>query len=155
MSGGPPPPVDPLRHIGLLREEIRFEHQLIANRLSTLLTAQPFLLTAFAVAALPEVRRHQPFVWFAYAIVLPAAGLVVALLALLAVVEGERRLRLLRRRLYEDGELAGLAERVCPPLDAWGQALSLFYAVALPALFALAWICVAAVVIWSLAQSQP
>jgi hypothetical protein len=154
MSGGQPPPVDPLRHIGLLREEIRFEHQLIANRLSTLLTAQPFLLTAFAVAALPEVRRHQPFVWFAYGIV-PAAGLVVALLALLAVVEGERRLRLLRRRLYEDGELAGLAERVCPRLDAWGQALSLFYAVALPVLFALAWIGVAVVVIWSLAQSQP
>jgi len=154
MSEGQQPPVDPLRHIGLLREEIRFEHQLIANRLQALLMVQPFLLAAFAVAAAGEAQHRQHFLWFSYGIV-PVVGLVVALLALLAVAEGERRLRLLRRHLYEDKELKDLADKVCPRLDSWAQTFSLFYAVALPSVFALAWIYVAGMGISLLVQGGP
>src|SRR5215831_18679104 len=89
MSEEQQPPMYQLKQIGLLREEIRFEHQLIANRLSALLMVQPFLLAAFAVAAAGEAQHRQHFLWFSYGIV-PVVGLVVALLALLAVVEGVR-----------------------------------------------------------------
>jgi hypothetical protein len=153
MSEGQQPLPEPFDRIKLLREEIRFEHQLIANRLSMLLTAQPFLLTAFAVAAAGDPQRRKHFSWFSYGIV-PVVGLVVVLFALLAVVEGERRLRRLRRHLYEDANLAGLADKVCPRLDARGQALSLLYAVALPAVFAVAWLYILATGIWLLAQGQ-
>jgi hypothetical protein len=61
MSEGQQPPLDPLRLVGLLRKEIQFEHQLIANRLSALLRVQPFLLAAFAVAAAGEAQHHQHF----------------------------------------------------------------------------------------------
>src|SRR5947209_19242411 len=120
MSKGQPPPVDPMSHVKLLREEIRFEHQLIANRLVVLLTGQPFLLAAFAVAARVEAPHRQHFMWFSYGII-PVVGLLIALLALLAVAEGERRLRMLRERLYDNGELAGLADKVCPRLDPRAQ----------------------------------
>ena len=56
--------LNPFKRISLLRGEIRFEHQLIANRLSALLTVQPFLLAAFAIAATGEARHHQHFGWF-------------------------------------------------------------------------------------------
>jgi hypothetical protein len=137
----------------LLREEIRFEHQLIANRLSALLMVQPFLLAAFAVAAAGESQHRQHFIRFSYGIV-PVVWLVVALLALLAVVVGERRLPLLRRHLNENKELRDLADKVCPRLDPRAQTLSLLYAVALPAVFALAWIYVAGMGIRLLALSQ-
>ena len=154
MSEGQQPRVDPLTQIGLLREEIRFEHQLIANRLSALLMVQPFLLAAFAVAAAGEALHRQHFIWFSYGIV-PLVGLVVSLLALLAVVEGDGRLRLLRRRLYEeDSELASLADKLCPRLRPRAQTMSLFYAVALPVVFALAWVYIAGMGIWLLAQGQ-
>jgi hypothetical protein len=113
MSQGQPALADSLKYIRLLREEIRFEHQLIANRLSALLTVQPFLLSSFAIAATGEARHHLHFIWFSYGIV-PLVGLLLALLTLLAVVEGERRLRTLRGRLYDDRELADLANKVCP-----------------------------------------
>ena len=60
MSEGQQPPLDPLKLVGLLRKEIQFEHQLIANRLSALMV-QPFLLAAFAVAAAGEAQHHQHF----------------------------------------------------------------------------------------------
>jgi hypothetical protein len=151
MSEEQPAPVDPLKQISMLREEIRFEHGLIANRLSAMLTVQPFLLAAFAVAATVEAQHRQRFIWFSYGIV-PVVGLLVAVLALLAMLEGERRLRLLRKLLYEDGRLAALADRVCPQLDPRAQTISLFYAAALPAVFALAWIYVAGMGVWLLAQ---
>jgi hypothetical protein len=84
----------------------------------------------------------------------PVLGLVLALFALLAVVEGERRLRTLRERLYDDRELADLANKVCPPLDPRAQAISLFYARALPAVFALAWVIVAGMGILLLAHGE-
>jgi hypothetical protein len=125
--------------IRLLREEIRFEHQLIANRLSALLTVQPFLLAAFAFAATGEPRHHEHFIWFSYGVI-PVIGLVVALVTLLAVVVGEQRLRHLRKSLYHEGSLADLAKLICPGLSRGAQAMSLSYAVALPVVFALAWI---------------
>ena len=151
MSEGQPSQLEPLTHVGLLREEIRFEHKLIANRLSALLTVQPFLLAAFAVAAAEETEHRQHFAWFSYGIV-PLVGFVVAILALLSVVEGERRLRMLRRRLYDDSGLAELADKVCPRLEPRSQTLSLFYAVALPVVFAVVWIYVAAMGISLLAH---
>lgn len=151
MNKGQCEPIEPVKHIGLLREEIRFEHQLIANRLSALVTVQPFLLAAFAIAATREAPHRQHVVWFSYGIV-PVVGLVVALLALLAVLEGESRLRLLRRRLYEDPLLGPLASDVCPRLDSRAQTRSLFYAVAFPGVFALAWIYIAGMGIVLLVQ---
>jgi hypothetical protein len=137
MSEGQP--LSPLKHVELLRDEIRFEHTLIANRLSVLLTGQAFLMAAFAVAASGNEEHREHFLWFAYGVV-PMVGLVVALLVLLAVVEGERRLGELRRRLYEDKELKGFAEKVCPQLlSCFGRCISLFYVVAMPVVFAVAW----------------
>jgi hypothetical protein len=151
MSSRQLEPMDPMRHIGLLREEIRFEHQLIANRLSALVTVQPFLLAAFAIAATREAPHRQHVLWFSYGLV-PVVGLVVALLALLAVLEGERRLRLLHRRLYENDLLGPLANDVCPRLDSGAQTRSLYYAVAFPGVFALAWIYIAGMGILLLVQ---
>jgi hypothetical protein len=48
-----------LKFIGMLRDEIRFEHQLIANRLSASLTVQPLLVGASTVEALLARNRHQ------------------------------------------------------------------------------------------------
>jgi hypothetical protein len=79
--------LDPLKQVSLLREEIRFEHTLIANRLAALLTVQPFLLAAFAIAAASKAQFQQHLNWFSYGIV-PAVGFVVAALALVAVVAG-------------------------------------------------------------------
>lgn len=147
MEDRPATPVDPVKKIELMRREMQFEHQLISTRLSALLAGQPFLLAAFAVSARWEAHHHQQLVWF-YSVI-PVVGFLVAILALLAVLEGERRLQVLRERLYNrDRDVAELAEQMCPRLSPRQRTLSVFYAVALPAVFALAWIYVAIVGIW-------
>jgi hypothetical protein len=151
MNEGQQPAMDPTSQVKLLREEIRFEHKLIANRLTVLLTGQPFLLTAFAIAARVEEPHRRHFLWFSYGIV-PVIGLVIALVAYLAVREGEQRLGKLRELLYDDPALARLANKVCPPLDPRAQKRSLYYAKALPVVFGLAWVYVAGMGIWLLSQ---
>jgi hypothetical protein len=138
----------------LLREEIRFEHQLIANRLSALLTAQSFLLTTFAVATRREAPPYPEFVWFWYGII-PAVGLIMALLVLRAVAAGEHRLEDLRNFLYGDGSsLAEFAQKVCPALGPGTQRKSLLYAKALPVVFAAVWSCAAVAGIWWWARGR-
>jgi hypothetical protein len=107
--------------------------------LAALLMVQPFLMAAFAVATAGEAQHRQHFHWFSFLLV-PLVGLVVALVALLAVLLEELRLFRLRRRLYNDLQLANLADNVCPNLGPCAQATSLFYAVALPVVFGGAWV---------------
>src|SRR5256885_16413110 len=55
-----------------LREEIRAEHSLIANRLTWYVTSQSFLVTAFAIS------RGAGFIWFHWfsTLLLPLIGLI-------------------------------------------------------------------------------
>lgn len=134
----------PFDRVKLLREEIRFEHGVIGTRLAALLVSQPFLFAAFAVAGQGTTRHpYLAFEWFPYVMV-PLMGLLSSFLVLLGISEGIRRIRKLREHLYGQGsEFAAIAEKICPPLDKRGQAISLLYAVALPVLFLLGWLAIA------------
>src|SRR2546423_15555296 len=61
---------DPSFEYQIIREEIRAEHSLIANRLSWYVTSQSFLVTAFAIS------RGNGFVWFHWfsTLLLPIIG---------------------------------------------------------------------------------
>src|SRR2546423_12416334 len=63
---------DPSFEYQIIREEIRAEHSLIANRLSWYVTSQSFLVTAFAIS------RGAGFTWFHFfsTLLLPIIGIV-------------------------------------------------------------------------------
>src|SRR5438094_4527619 len=65
-----------------LREEIRAEHTLIANRLSWYVTSQSFLVTAFAIS------RGAGFTWFHWfsTLLLPIIGFVSSALILPSIL---------------------------------------------------------------------
>jgi hypothetical protein len=133
--------------VKLLREEIRFEHELIFRRLAALLVSQPFLFATFALASQGK-HPYMTFEWFPY-VAVPAMGLISSIVVLVGIYEGLRRIHLLREFLYgKEGELAAVAERICPHLDRRGQAMSLLYAVALPMLFLVGWLTIAWVGVW-------
>lgn len=78
-----------------IRDEIRAEHSLIANRLAWYVTSQSFLVTAFAIS------RGNSFAWFQWfsTILLPAIGLSTSALIFPSIAGASRTIKLWHGKL--------------------------------------------------------
>ena len=77
-----------------IRDEIRAEHTLIANRLAWYVTSQSFLVTAFAIS------RGNGFVWFPWfsTILLPAIGFTASALIFPSIAGACQTIKLWHRK---------------------------------------------------------
>ncbi len=129
-----------LEQIKFLREEIKFEHKQIADRLSPFVTAQSFVTTAFAVSAQNADHSYSRFVWYAYKIVVPF-GFFSAILVLCAIGVGVYRLHKLRKMLFDKSNET-VRSRILPSSSPLAHYISLIYAFGLPLLAIGIWIVV-------------
>src|SRR5437588_7070215 len=86
-----------------IRNEIRAEHSLIANRLSWYVTSQSFLVTAFAIS------RGAGFTWFHWfsTLLLPIIGIVSSALIFPSILGACSTIKLWhdkQRLLFEQNE---------------------------------------------------
>ncbi len=72
-----------------LREEVRFEHRLVGQRISWYVGSQAFLVTAFAIAA--SGVRPSATNWFSYGL-LPLLGIILSGLICPAATSASRRI---------------------------------------------------------------
>jgi hypothetical protein len=82
--------IDPVFEFQTFRDEIKSEHNLIASRLNWYVTAQSFLIIAFAIA---EATGFTWFRWFSR-VLLPAVGFLASLLILPSVVAALKTIQL-------------------------------------------------------------
>jgi hypothetical protein len=129
-----------LEEIKFLREEIKFEHKQIADRLSPFVTAQSFVTTAFAVSAQNADHSYSRFVWYAYKIVVPF-GFFSAILVLCAIGVGVYRLHKLRKMLFHES-YETVRSRILPSSSPLAHYISLVYAFGLPFLAIGIWVVV-------------
>jgi len=89
--------ISPQSEYQQLRDEIRAEHTLIANRLTWYVTSQSFLVTAFTIS------RGAGFNWFHWysTTLLPALGFVASLLIFPSIVGACETIRLWHRKQHE------------------------------------------------------
>ena len=129
-----------LEQIKFLREEIKFEHKQIADRLSPFVTAQSFVTTAFAISAQNADHSYSRFVWYAYNIVVPF-GLFSAILVLCAIGVGVYRLHKLRKMLFHES-YETVRKSILPSSSPLAHYISLIYAFGLPFLAIGIWLIV-------------
>jgi len=126
-----------LERVKFIREEIKFEHKQIADRLSPFVTAQSFVTTAFAISAQNADHSYSSFVWYAYWVVIPF-GFLSALLVLCAISIGVYRLSKLRDMLFKKCDQE-VRQSLLPDSSPTAHGVSLFYAFGLPSLMMLIW----------------
>ncbi len=80
----------PDKEYQFIREEIRAEHGLIANRLTWYVTSQSFLVTAFAISRGNGFKWHP---WFSTHL-LPAIGFCISLLVFPSIAGASATIRL-------------------------------------------------------------
>ena len=73
-----------------IRDEIRAEHSLIANRLTWYVTSQSFLVSAFAISRGNGFHWHP---WFS-TLLLPLVALITSLLVLPSIVGARKTIQL-------------------------------------------------------------
>ncbi len=132
-----------IERIKFLREEIKFEHTQIANRLTALLTSQSFLFMAFALSAIGSRRELAEFRWFSFETLAPLAIVTASLLGL-GVVTAFIRLSKVRAMLFEKKVTHPIREelrdRYLPDWSPGKHILSLAYAAVIPLVIVLAWL---------------
>jgi hypothetical protein len=84
------PELPPGSEYQAIRDEIRAEHTLIANRLTWFVTSQSFLVTAFAISRGNGFHWHP---WFS-TIMLPTLGFVSAALVFPSIVGASKTIQL-------------------------------------------------------------
>ncbi len=123
-----------------VRDEIRFEHAVLGNRISAYLASQAFLMTAFAISSRFEHRTYVDILFFSF-FGIPILGLYITSYIIPAVEETISRLGTQRSKIYTRGlPLYEITERLRPELDNSKHNMSLKYAQKLPLAFGVAWI---------------
>ncbi|MGE5445145.1 MAG: hypothetical protein ACM3SR_11185 [Ignavibacteriales bacterium] len=121
----------------MIRDEIRSEFGLIANRLSWYVTSQSFLVTAFAIS------RGIGFNWYSWfsTVLLPALGLISSALIFPSIVGASKTINLWHqryKRFLEQNPKFQQAFELNRP--SWIHTLSLLFPTLIPPLFGLFWI---------------
>lgn len=130
-----------------VRDEIRFEHTVLGNRISAYLASQAFLITAFAISSRFEHRAYVDVLFFSF-FGIPILGLYITSYIIPAVEETISRLGLQRSKIYTPGlPLYEITHRLRPELDNSKHNMSLKYAQKLPLAFGIAWI---VILLWGL-----
>ena len=131
------PDLDPSYEYQMIRQEIRAEHALIANRLTWYVTSQSFLVTAFAIS------RGNGFIWFRWfsTILLPAVGFVASVVIFPSIVGACKTIRLWhqkQRELFQrHSEFdAAFGLQRAP----WIERRGLLFPKLMPVLFAVLWV---------------
>lgn len=133
------PSLDPLAEYQNIRDEIRSEHNLISSRLNWYVTAQSFLIIAFAIA---EGTAFTWFVWFSRAL-LPVTGLLCSVLIFPSVAAACATLELWHAK--QDTLLAkgpDLAAAFQLKRQSWLHKGSLLFPKLVPVLFGVFWLIV-------------
>ena len=112
-----------------VREEIRFQHDLIGHRVGSYITAQAFLFTAFATAQAVDGQK-----WFSF-LLLPLIAIGVSLLILMAIVAACTRIDK-QRSIHRHFDRK---EYVLPKRATGDHQQSLWYAKGMPWVFVVAW----------------
>jgi hypothetical protein len=144
----------PLKYIMFIRDEIRFEHSVLGNRVSAYVTSQAFLFTAFATSTLVEgdavFAQYFASVCFPY-IMLPIFGIDISVVIWIAVIETCRRIESQRSLLYYDNSpLKASIEALRPNgRGTFGHNRSLMYSKVLPWACASLWMLIYLVgIVW-------
>ncbi len=138
--------------IKLLREEIKFEHNLMSSRLTAFVNSQSFLFAAYALSGLMEHRHHPALMWFSHLMV-PTIGILFSVLLWFALAQGRVRLDALNVRLHDRlYNLNGkprweFADDLCLPSPR-SRAQSLRFLSGVPLIVGVAWVAVGALSAW-------
>jgi hypothetical protein len=147
-----------------IRDEIRFEHSLLGQRVSWLLASNAFLLAAFAessqqaISSFPEAKLSDALLPF---YVIPLFGLVSSFMLIPAVTEAARRITQQRELLYTPGHHLGLeplTQVLRPGRGNTAHNRSVQYARWMPYLCVVLWLGIGLagqVVAWSRKGSEP
>jgi hypothetical protein len=129
-----------------IRDEIKFEHSLLGQRVSWLLASNAFLLAAFA-ASTQQLIRDFPATSFVSAFlpfyVIPMFGLISSVMLVPAVNEAARRINDQRKLLYTPDHHLGLeplTQILRPGRGNTAHNLSVQYAVVMPVLCIILWV---------------
>jgi hypothetical protein len=147
MSEEKPPQHEPslFERMKFVRDEIRFEHTVLGNRISAYLASQAFLMTAFAISARAEPRTSIDMVIFSF-MGIPTLALLISFYIKRAVNETINRLKIQRNLIYgNDSPLRHITNELRPESDFKPHNRSLRYAENIPIFFFVAWLLV---VIW-------
>lgn len=129
--------LDAFECVKFMREEIRFQHTLLSNRISSLLASEAFLFTAFAISRGSQTSGQ--LVWFWHWL-LPVSGAALAFLALPSVWGAIDRTSE-QRELLQQYDLSG----ILPATDKWDRmrhSLSLAFSLICPIFIGVLWIIV-------------
>lgn len=140
-----PPRANPsdFDRIKFIREEIRFEHSVLGNRISAYLAAQAFLMTAFAISSHHEHRRLLDMTLFSY-FGLSILGIAISWFILVAVNETDKRLTTQRMLIYgHKSPLRNLIAQLRPEIDDDPHNKSLRYARWVPKVIVIMWVLIA------------
>jgi hypothetical protein len=122
-----------------VRDEIRFEHTVLGNRISAYLASQAFLMTAFAISARVEHRANVDMLIFSF-IGIPVLAQFITHYIIHAVDETIERLAKQRSLIYTKGlPLYEISDRLRPEIDHSHHNMSLHYASKTPRFFRVAW----------------
>lgn len=133
-----------LARIQFIREEIRFEHTVLGNRISAYLASQAFLVTAFAISGQAIHRSQLDYMLFAY-LVLPLVGALISRWIYLSVAESVARIDKQRALIYcQSSPLRPLIDQLRPEVGNKEHRRSLVYAVRVPVLFGCLWMAILA-----------
>jgi hypothetical protein len=144
-TGPHQPPVENpgnLARIQFIREEIRFEHIVLGNRISAYLASQAFLITAFAISGQAIHRSQLDYMLFAY-LILPMVGALISRWIYLSVAESVARIDKQRELIYcQSSPLRSLIDQLRPEVGNKEHRRSLVYAVRVPILFGCLWMAI-------------
>ena len=120
-----------------IREEVRAEHSLIANRLTWYVTSQSFLVTAFAISRGSGFTWH---LWFSTTL-LPLVAFVTSLLILPSVAGARKTIKLWHERqgnfFIRNPEFKAAFEL---KRASWIESQGLLFPTVVPLLFAVFWL---------------
>jgi hypothetical protein len=133
------PDLDPGFEYQAIRDEIRAEHTLIANRLSWYVTSQSFLVTTFVIS------QGNGFLWFRWfsTVLLPIVGFTCSALIFPSILGAVSTITLWHQKQKEFFERNAAFKNVFfMQRPTWVERRGLLFPQILPLLFGLVWIVV-------------
>jgi hypothetical protein len=130
---------DPNFQYEKIREEIRAEHSLIANRLTWYVTSQSFLVTAFAIS------RGSGFTWFQWfsTVLLPILGSVSSALVFPSILGACNTIKLWHEKQHHFFELHPEFKAAFElKRPSWIENRGLLFPKIMPLMFGLFWLIV-------------
>jgi len=123
-----------IAEISIIRDEVKFQHNLVGTRISWFVSAQAFLVTPFAICV---ANQPMPRTFLLAFVGISCIGIALSLLIVEGVWQAIRRIEQqhVRIQAYETDHLLG-------PLDPVGQKKSLRFAMWVPWVFFIFWVIV-------------